>query len=157
MAKTSPVQRLRALNSLLCVINPSSDPEQTKEIRKAVEFYIDELLEIQSEEAQFAKFAQDILNIHINGSTVESLCFWTIDPEERELLWLRASFLNKLETLRLFPISTIVIFGLQESVARNQKYWTQKIESEYNDIRDYLEKIAAEWQPKGYHLNLIYI
>ncbi len=156
MAKPSPVQRLRALNSLLSAINPS-DPDQAKEIRKAVEFYIDELQEMPSEESQISKFAEDILNIHVRESSGEALCFWTIDSDEQELLWLRASFLEKLESVKTYAVSTVVIFGLQESIIRNQKYWTQKMESEYNELRDYLEKVAAEWQPKGFHLNLIYI
>ncbi len=156
MAKSSPVQRLRALNSLLSAINPS-DPEQAREIRKAVEFYINELTDLNSEDTQISKFAKDILDIHVQGSNGEALCFWTIDPEERELLWLRVSFLEKLESVRNFRVATVVIFGLQEAVSRNQKYWTQKIETEYNELRDYLEKVASEWQPKGYHLNLIYI
>ena len=156
MAKSSPVQRLRVLNSLLSVIHPT-DPEQSNEIRKAVEFYIDELEESTSEEQQLRKFAEDILNIHIKDYHVEALCFWTVDAEERELLWLRSSFLSKLDSVKDFPVSTVVVFGLQEAAARNQKYWTQKIESEYNELRDYLDKVAAEWQPKGCRLNLIYI
>ena len=156
MARTSPVQRLRALNSLLCAIQPG-DPERTREIRKAVEFYIDELVETSSEDQQLKKFAQDILNIHIKDYKVEALCFWTIDPEERELLWLRTSFLEKLDAVKKFPVSTVVVFGLQEAAANNQKYWTQKNESQYNELRDYLDKVAAEWQPSGFHLNLIYI
>ena len=56
----------------------------------------------------------------------------TIDSDEQELLWLRASFLEKLESVKTYAVSTVVIFGLQESIIRNQKYWTQKMESEYN-------------------------
>jgi len=156
MAKSSPVQRLRVLNSLLSVIHPA-DPEKSVEIRKAVDFYINELEEVEAEDQQLRKFAQDILNIHIKDYRVEALCFWTIDPEEREILWLRNSFLEKLEALKTFAVATVVVFGLQEAVSRNQKYWTQKVESEYNELRDYLDQVAAEWQPAGYHLNLIYI
>lgn len=157
MAKTSPVQRLRALNSLLSVISPSG-PEQAREVRKAVEFYIDELKELKAEDATFSQFAEDILNIHVRGSPQgEALCFWTIDVQEQELLFLRAAFLQKLESLKHFRRSTVVVFGLQETVFREQKYWTKKIQSEYNEIRNYLEAVAAGWQPKGFHLNLIYI
>ena len=156
MAKATPVQRLRALNSLLCTLNASA-PEEANEIRKAVEFYIEEIQELDAKEIQFSTFAREILDIHIKGKNGERLCFWAIDPNEREPLFLRSSFIKKLEALRQFPSATFVIYGLQDTVFPDQKYWTQKVESEYNEIRNYLESVAAEWQPPGCKLNLIYV
>lgn len=156
MPKTSPVQRLRVLNSLLSVIH-ASDPEKAIEIRKAVDFYIDELQSVESESMQVSKFAQDILDIHVEGKKRQGLCFWSLDDADSEPLWMRASFLERLESLRHYRTSTVVVFGLRETVGGHQKYWTQKMETEFRYRRDYLETVAAEWQPDGYQLNLIYI
>lgn len=156
MPRTSPVKRLRVLNSLLSVIH-ASDPEKAVEIRKAVDFYIDELQSVPSESMQVSKFAQDILDIHVAGHHRLGLCFWTLEDADCEPLWMRASFLEKLESLRSYRISTVVVFGLRETVGSQQKYWTQKMESEYHERRNYLETVAAEWQPDGHQLNLIYI
>jgi hypothetical protein len=157
MAKPTPVQRLRNLNSLLSVLHPSCEAMQTVEILKAVEFYILELEQLESEQEQVSRCAEDILRIHAGGSDPQALCFWTISGMEQELLWLRAAFLDKLESVRQFQRATVVVFGLDQVAQPEQKYWTQKCEAAFNELRDYLDQVAAGWQPKGCHLNLIYL
>jgi hypothetical protein len=157
MAKPTPVQRLRNLNSLLSVLHPSCEAMQTAEIRKAVEFYIQELEQLESEQEQVSRCAEDILRIHTGDGDPQALCFWTISGMEQEMLWLRAAFLDRLASLQQFQRATVVVFGLDQVVHPDQKYWTQKREAAFNALRDYLDHVAAECQPKGCHLNLIYL
>lgn len=137
-------------------MNPCTS-ETAVEIRKAVDFFIDEVMEHHPDYKAFPSFAEEILNIHIQNNTSCGLCFWRVDRLEKEPLWLRAAFLDKLRGLKDYPTATIVIFGLQDTVMEDKQYWTQKLDQRYAEIRDYLESLAAEVQEKDHKLNLIYV
>lgn len=156
MAKSSPVQRLRTLNSLLTAMN-SCGAETAQEIQKAVDFFIDEIQINNPGFQEFPDFAREILNIHTRNNSKFGLCFWCVDVSEHEPLWLRTAFVNKLESLNDFRNATMVIYGLQDTVVDDKQYWTQKMDIRYLEIRNYLESIAAECQKKGCRLNLIYV
>jgi hypothetical protein len=156
VSKPSPVQRLKTLNTLLTAINPRS-AEEAMEIRKAVEFFLEEIQKNSESESKFPSFAKEILTIHSEENGKNGLCFWDVNVEEKDPLWMRSTFINKLETIRDFDRATFVIYGLRETVFENQKYWTKKTENQYCEIRGYLEEIAVEWQDNGKTLNLIYI
>jgi hypothetical protein len=156
MNKSSPVQRLKTLNTLLTAINPRS-AEEAKEIRKAVDFFLEEIQKNSESESKFPSFAKEILTIHSEDNPLSGLCFWDVNGEEKDPLWMRSTFVDKLESIREFERATFVIYGLRETVFENQKYWTKKTEAQYREIRSYLEEIAVEWQDNGKTLNLIYI
>ena len=137
-------------------MNPCAS-ESAVEIRKAVDFFIDEVQKCHPAYEAFPEFAEEILNIHIQKNITCGLCFWRVDMLDKEPLWLRVGFLEKLENLKKFPTATIVIFGLQDSVMEDKHYWTQKLDERYAELRDYLEQLAAETQEKGHKLNLIYV
>ncbi|MCG8524978.1 MAG: hypothetical protein MI748_01245 [Opitutales bacterium] len=156
MAKPSPTQRLRTLNSLLTSINPSR-AERAVEISKAVEFFIHEEVDENSQPLPFPHLAQRILDIHLQHSKDFGLKFWAIEDSEKEMLWLRSAFLEKLESIKHYSVVTLVVFGLQDTVVEDDKYWTKKVEERYQQIRDYLEQVAADWQSPGGKLSIIYI
>ena len=137
-------------------MNPCTS-ETAVEIRKAVDFFIDEVQQRHPDYEAFPAFAEEILNIHIQNNASCGLCFWRVDMLEKEPLWLRVAFLDKLRELRDYPTATIVIFGLQDTVMEDKQYWTHKVDERYAEIRDYLESLAAENQQKDHKLNLIYV
>jgi hypothetical protein len=155
MPMTSPVQRLQRLNAMLTALNPKNKGDAS-EIHKAVDFFIKEV-EAEATPAGFPEFAKEILKIHTRDQVSSNIAFWSIDLENKEPLWLHASFMDQLEALAGQNPATLVIYGLQDSVVYGEKYWTEKLEKRYAETRDFFESIAAEHQAINSTLNLIYI
>jgi hypothetical protein len=156
MVKSQKVQHLRTLNNLLTAIH-TQEHESSGEIAKAVDFFINELLSGGNEGCDYPAMAQGILEIHSSKLQNAGLRFWCISEHEGDELWLRATFLEHLQHLRGFPHSTLVIYGLHETVSPDQHYWTQKAQRNFESLRDYLEKLAVDYHNPGHTLNLMFI
>ncbi len=156
MNRVTPAERLRAFNSILTAINPN-DPRKINEVQKAVDFFIDEIEAELESVSDLPVLAKDIVSMHTESGGAFGLCFLAIGASETEPLWLRASFLKKLEELEGFNNATIVIFGLEEAFGKDGKYWTQKLKDRFEETKDYLDNLAANWQQKGCRLNILYL
>jgi hypothetical protein len=156
MVKSQQVQHLRTLNNLLTSIH-TGENESSEEVAKAVDFFINESQSQVGSACDFPEMARGILEIHNSKLQNAGLRFWCISEHERDELWLRAAFLEHLQALRDFSRSTLVIYGLHETVSPDQHYWTQRAQQHFESLRDYLEKLAAEHHNPQHTLNLMFI
>ncbi|MEN8661826.1 MAG: hypothetical protein ACN4GF_08970 [Lentimonas sp.] len=156
MAKSDPVDQLRALNEILARTD-ASDVEKAENARRALEFFSREDAD-QSVKLCLRDCANKLARLHIGEASTSELAFahWHVPTlEDFSPLWIRQAIVSEMKKLAGRRQSLLLVTGLRETVCPEGKNWTNKRQAQYQRVRDWIDALAFAWATRGAQLQVV--
>jgi hypothetical protein len=156
MAKSDPVEQLRALNELLARTGASA-PDCAEHARRALDFFSQEqgrgLVNVSLRDC-----ANRLAQLHFGEDGDSELAFahWHVPTVEHfSPLWIRQAIVAEMKQLAGRRAALLLVTGLREAVSAEGAYWTKTRQQEYDRVRDWIDALACAWASRGSQLQVV--
>ncbi len=155
-AEPEDLAKLHCLNALFSPAT-GSDPYLSHHLKEAIDYHVTGTLNTSAPLDKFAEaalslFSDDELDLPSYGLEHLDLREHRYDPLFTQIL-----VKGSLKKLAGYDEALLVISGLRKSFKPKGRYWTRKVQSEYDSARNMIDKLAARWTGDYACLTLLYI
>ena len=142
MPRPDPVEQLRTLNELLARV---SDPERSEHTRRALEFFHRHHPE-EAAQVYLGSYVEKLARLHFGEQGEPAhlgFSHWHVpDLEDFSPLWVRQAIVSKMKKLAGRQKALLLVTGLREAVCPPGKYWTDSRQTQYEQVRGWIDELA---------------
>ena len=156
VSKLDTLEQLRTLNELLAQTR-GADPEGAENARRILDFFeaeaIDELDRLSLEDC-----AEKLANMHLGDEALRQVAFahWHVPGASHcSPLWIRQAIVSEMKKLAGRRQALLLVTGLREAICPERRYWTKARETQFRQVRDWIDELVCAWATRGSQLQVI--
>ena len=150
------LDRLYSLNQLLALAT-GSNQELVAQIKKAIDFGIENGADGESGFHSFTRSAEQLLELHLQDKTNCGFSHCDLSNESDDPLFIRMKIIKSLHVLAGTEQAILLVSGLQQLVCRERKRWTEQRKLRYQQLIEQVESLAAKHSSPKTNLRLIFL
>lgn len=158
MVPTSTVDQLETLNELFSQFC-ASDPELTENAKRAILFFAKES-HLNDSENCLKMGVERLIELYFGfqQERVWGVEYWHVELEDYlGTLWLRNSLKQRLLRLAGYRESVFLITGLRAVVFKGHSYWSKACESEFRELKTWLESFVMTRVARDHNVRLLIV
>ena len=155
-AKRDDYTRLQSLNELVSVIGSVSTSEETLQLQRTLSFMRDNDSDSQMPVKSFEHCIEQVVRFHFPNDRGFRFTHWNARCISIDPLWVRASVLEFIQSFQGSLRGLILVSGIRESLLKGGKRWTAKRESEYQELRSFIENLVLRYAHEDLDLSVLF-
>ena len=154
--KRDDYTRLQNLNALFSVIGSVSTSEETLQLQRTLSFMRDNDSDSQMPVKSFEHCIEQVVRFHFPNDRGFRFTHWNARCISIDPLWVRASVLEFIQSFQGSLRGLILVSGIRESLLKGGKRWTAKRESEYQELRSFIENLVLRYAHEDLDLSVLF-
>ncbi len=142
-AKRDDYTRLQNLNALFSVIGSVSTREETLQLQRTLSFMRENDEGSQMSMKSFEHCIEQVVRFHFPEERGFHFTHWNARSRSIDLLWVRASILDFVQSFNGTNRGLLLVSGLRESLKAGKR-WTSRKEREYQELRFFIEELVLK-------------
>jgi len=150
------LDKLYSLNQLLALAT-GSNQELVAQIKRAIDFGIEDGAEGEAGFHSFTRSAEQLLELHLQDKARCGFNHCDLRNESDDPLFIRMKVIQSLRILAGTEQAILLISGLRQLACPEGKRWTEQRKLRYRQLIEHVESLAAKHSSPKTNLRIIFL